>query len=192
MDLENKGVAMKADETNNNNTPPVVDATVSAEAAKERKIQTLMNKINQEAKRIEADAISAANENLKSARWLRWMHYFIGVPMTLSATWATYMQSIHSTSELAMLLAMITATLGGLQTFLQPTQKAHFHERLASSCIALRNDTRTFREIELPQQDLEHATKAIRDLDSRRNAMMEAVLSTSTPSGPEEGESSGS
>jgi hypothetical protein len=139
-------------------------------------IQGNIDNIVTEAKRIEEDAEFSGKGHLNAARLWAKIHYTIGIPMTLSAA-LSGIQSINENPQWAAILALVAATLGGLQTFINPEQKTSSHKESGNKYLALRNNVRIFREIESAQLDLQKSIERIAAFNGERNALNQASLS---------------
>jgi hypothetical protein len=129
-----------------------------------------------EAQRIEEDAEHSGKGHLNAARLWQFVNYVLGIPMTLCAAFSG-VQSLNEKPVWATVLAFIAAALGGLQTFINPEQKISSHKDSGNRYLSLRNNTRTFREIELLQCDDNQAAKHIKQLNHKRNTLNESSLS---------------
>lgn len=112
----------------------------------------LKEELRQEASRIEEDTEYSAKGHYNAAeRWSRY-HMLIGLPSALVAALAGS-AAFNDYSFLAGCLAFISTALVTVLTFLKPSEKAENHKSVAGNYLALRNRTRLFREIELPDCD---------------------------------------
>jgi hypothetical protein len=139
-------------------------------------IQGNTEKIITEAKRIEEDAEFSGKGHLNAARLWAKIHYIIGVPMTFSAALSGIF-SINENPQWAAIFALLASTLGGLQTFINPEQKASSHKTSGNGFKELGNKVRIFREIELPQMDLQKTVENIVRFDGERNQLNQTSLS---------------
>lgn len=134
-----------------------------------------MDKLNdafeREAKRVEEDSIHSAKGHFNAADIWRIRHYWIGVPATILGA-AAGAAAIKSFPEIAVFLSLIATILTGLLTFLKPADRASAHKTAGDQFLALRNDARFFREIELIEQDDAHSTSdQLKALCQRRNEL---------------------
>lgn len=106
--------------------------------------------LRREAERIEEDATFSSKSHFNAEHtWIR-RHYLLGIPATaLAAIAGAALFKNHS--ELASIFAMTASLLSGLMTFLKPNERAALHRSSAGNFLALRNNARYFREIEIPQ-----------------------------------------
>ena len=98
-------------------------------------------------------------------------NYWLGVPATLlgAVAGATL---IKSRPEWAMAFTLLASLLTGLMTFLKPNERAALHRAAAGQFLALRNETRFFREIELLHSDrLDELSERLKALSAARNEL---------------------
>ncbi len=132
--------------------------------------EDLILKIVNEALRIEEDAIFSSKGHFNAAHYWGLGHYVIGIPMVVSAALAA--SKFLQNSENGACLALLTAGLAAVQTLLNPEKKASLHHVCGGKYLALRNNTRNFREIELLQmQDEDKAVQRIKAFSDERNAL---------------------
>lgn len=114
-----------------------------------------------------------------SDRWTVW-NYIFGIPsVILSAAAGTAFFKDYAT--IAGVFATCVTVLTALMTFLKPSEKASEHKSSGDQYLALRNDARVFREIELDQ--LDNASAAIAGMNgftTRRNELNQASPQFST------------
>lgn len=116
--------------------------------------ETLTAAMCREAMRIEEDATYSSKGHFNAEEiWMR-RHYSLGVPATLLGAIAGA-TLVKSQPEWAAALALIASLLTGLMTFLKPNERAAVHRAAAAQFLALRNNSRFFREIELLQREPE-------------------------------------
>jgi hypothetical protein len=133
---------------------------------------TLKTNITSEAERIEEDAEHSGKGHYNaSARW-GYVHYCIGVPMAIMAG-ISGAASFYDHSLWAGTLALLTAGLGAVQTFINPEEKSQRHKAVAGQYISLRNDVRCFRNILLLNMDAGETQTKILDFSSKRNLLNE-------------------
>jgi hypothetical protein len=128
------------------------------------------NSIRAECKRIEEDSIHSAKGHYNAASFWKKLHYLIGIPMTILAAWAG-VDAFSIDPNLAGYLALASATLGALQTFLGANGKASQHKIAADEYLSLRNKTRLLREIKLPNLEIIKADKYISDFSKSRDKL---------------------
>ncbi len=95
----------------------------------------------------------------------------MGIPATILGA-GTGAAIVKDCPELAALLSLAATILTALVTFLKPTDRASAHKTAGDQYLALRNDTRIFREIEIlePEDTCTHADK-LKALAQRRNEL---------------------
>lgn len=140
---------------------------------------TVIENITIECQRIEEDAEHSAKRHFNASYIWSWIHYLIGIPMTICAALAG-IDAFSETPEWAGYLALATATLGALQTFMNPSGKSADHKGSGDEYLALRNKTRFFREIELADLEKIKAVQHIKELAEGRDNLNS--ISPSTPS----------
>jgi len=130
----------------------------------------LIQKIEKEALRIEEDTTFSSKGHFNAALYWGWAHYVIGIPVVIFA--ALSVSKILQNSECGAWLALLAAGLAAVQTLLNPEKKSSLHHVCGGKYLALRNNTRNFREIELMQiQDEEKAVERIKAFSDERNAL---------------------
>jgi len=133
--------------------------------------QSMISALHREAERLEEDATysSKGHFNAEDA-WVK-RNYWLGVPATALAAVAGA-TLIKSQPELASAFAFLASLLTGLMTFLKPNERAAMHRAAAGQFLALRNETRFFREIELLHVDrLDEMPDRLKALATARNEL---------------------
>lgn len=127
--------------------------------------------LRREAERLEEDATYSSKGHFNAENtWVR-RNYWLGIPATVLAAVAGA-TLIKSQPELASICTLLASLLTGLMTFLKPNERAAMHRAAAGQFLALRNDTRFFREIELLQMDrLNELTNRLKALSAARNEL---------------------
>jgi len=124
-----------------------------------------------EAERIEEDSVHSAKGHFNTAAIWNRRHYFLGVPATALGALAG-VSFIKDCPEVASLLSLAATILTALVTFLKPTERASEHKTAGDQYLALRNDARLFREIEMLVPDEgQPLTDKIKALSQRRNEL---------------------
>jgi len=124
--------------------------------------------LRSESLRIEEDCIHSSKSHFNAADTWRRRHYWLGIPATTFAALAGA-AVVKDLAGAAQLLSAAAAILTGLLTFLKPSDRASQHKQVADQYLALRNDTRVFREVDAPQLDANEASEHLRALSKRRN-----------------------
>ena len=141
------------------------DAMTGTAAADQGKIDAL----RKEAERLEEDALYSSKGHFNAEdTWVR-RNYWLGVPATVlgAVAGATL---IKSQPEWATAFTLLASLLTGLMTFLKPNERAALHRAAAGQFLALRNEVRFFREIELLQSDrLDEFSERLKALSVARN-----------------------
>ncbi len=127
--------------------------------------------LRREAERLEEDATYSSKGHFNAEdTWVR-RNYWLGVPATVlgAVAGATL---IKSQPEWATAFTLLASLLTGLMTFLKPNERAAMHRAAAGQFLALRNDARLFREIELFQLDrLSELHERLQALSAMRNEL---------------------
>jgi hypothetical protein len=127
--------------------------------------------LSKEASRIEEDTQHSAKSHFNACETWSRRHYWLGVPATLAAASAGA-AFVKDYPILAQLLIMAATILSGMMTFLKPNEKASQHKAVGNQYLALRNDARIFREIELLEAADENRTsEQLKKLAQRRNEL---------------------
>lgn len=133
--------------------------------------QALIAALRREAERIEEDATYSSKSHFNAEdTWVR-RHYWLGIPATALAAIAGA-ALIKSHPEWASAFTLVASLLTGLMTFLKPNERAAMHRAAAGQFLALRNDARLFREVELLQADrLDELPGRLKALSATRNEL---------------------
>lgn len=139
----------------------------------------LLDGLRVEAARIEEDTEHSAKRHFNSCELWSKLHYGLGIPATIAAA-AASAAVVKDAPLAAQLLALTAALLTALMTFLKPNDKALQHKNMGNQYLALRNDSRMFRELELrkPIDEGKKGEKLDR-LAQRRNDLNSTAPSTS-------------
>lgn len=123
-----------------------------------------------EALRIEEDVLYSSKSHFNAAALWANCHYWIGIPATLCGVIASV--TTKTNTELAIWFSVLTTILTALITFLKPNEKIALHKNFGDQFLALRNDCRIFRTIEIYEglKDAE-LTKKLKTLANRRNEL---------------------
>ncbi|KQV83932.1 hypothetical protein ASD15_30800 [Massilia sp. Root351] len=127
--------------------------------------------LRREAERLEEDALYSSKGHFNAEdTWVR-RNYWLGVPATIlgAVAGATL---IKSQPEWATAFTLLASLLTGLMTFLKPNERAALHRAAAGQFLALRNEARFFREIELLQSHrLDELPERLKALSVARNEL---------------------
>lgn len=133
--------------------------------------QAMISALCREAERLEEDALYSSKGHFNAEdTWVR-RNYWLGVPATVlgAVAGATL---IKSQPEWATAFTLLASLLTGLMTFLKPNERAALHRAAAGQFLALRNEARFFREIELLQSDrLDELPERLKALSAARNEL---------------------
>lgn len=133
--------------------------------------QPLIAALRREAERIEEDATYSSKSHFNAEdTWVR-RHYWLGIPATALAAIAGA-ALIKSQPEWASAFTLLASLLTGLMTFLKPNERAAMHRAAAGQFLALKNDARLFREVELLQANqLDELPGKLKALSATRNEL---------------------
>jgi len=127
--------------------------------------------LQREAERLEEDATYSSKGHFNAEdTWVR-RNYWLGVPATVlgAVAGATL---IKSQPEWATAFTLLASLLTGLMTFLKPNERAALHRAAAGQFLALRNEARFFREIEMLQSErLDDLHEQLKALSAKRNEL---------------------
>lgn len=135
--------------------------------------QAKISVLCREAERLEEDALYSSKGHFNAEdTWIR-RNYWLGVPATTLGAIAGA-ALVKSQPELASAFTLLASLLTGLMTFLKSNERAAMHRAAAGQFLALRNEARFFREIELLETDrLEELLVRLKALSSTRNELPE-------------------
>lgn len=117
-----------------------------------------LNKLSAESIRIEEDSEQSAKRHFNAAsRWSAY-HFWLGLPSVVIAT-AAGAAAFKNFGLLAGGLAFASAALTAILTFLKPSERAKAHNSHGNQYLALRNQTRLYRELEIGDTTSEQVLK---------------------------------
>lgn len=131
---------------------------------------TVLENICKECERIEEDAIHSGKAHHNAASLWSSVHYLIGIPMTIFAAWAG-IDAFSADPTWSGHLALGTATLAALQTFLGASDKAAKHSNAGCGYFTLKNQVRFLKEIELSDIEKAEAVQKIRAFTKERDEL---------------------
>lgn len=133
--------------------------------------QSKIAALRREAERLEEDATYSSKGHFNAEdTWVR-RNYWLGVPATALGVIAGA-TLIKSQPEWASAFTLLASLLTGLMTFLKPNERAAMHRAAAGQFLALRNDARFFREVELLQADrFDEMAEKLEILSTTRNEL---------------------
>jgi hypothetical protein len=134
-------------------------------------LESIIKAARIEAENVKEDCKYSSKSHFNAAdTWMR-RNYWIGVPATVLGALAGA-AIIKQHQELAGLLSLGATILTGLMTFLKPSDHASTHKKVGDQYLALRNDARLFRDIELLNMTESAAVlEGIQSLTRRRNEL---------------------
>ena len=133
--------------------------------------EAAISALSREAERLEEDATYSSKGHFNAEdTWVK-RNYLLGVPATaLSAIAGASL--IKSHPDWATALTLLASLLTGLMTFLKPNERAALHRAAAGQFLALRNQARFFREIDLLHRDrLSDLPDKLRTLSAARDEL---------------------
>lgn len=126
--------------------------------------------IRNELLRMEEDCTYSGKAHFNAcARW-NWWHYFFGIPAVVLAALASG-AFFKDYSIVAGVLTSVVAIMTALMTFLKPAERAAGHKNSGDQYLALRNDARVFRTIQLDRTETQEAVAMVSSLTTRRNEL---------------------
>lgn len=139
--------------------------------------ENIQQRLEREALRIEEDANYSGRGHLQAAIPWSWMHMTLGIVTTLFAAAAGGLVLTWGSKFviLAGVFALLAALLSGINAFINAGQRAAQHREAGNEYLALRNNARIFREIELQRHsanselisELKHLSDKRNDLNRR-------------------------
>ena len=133
--------------------------------------QAKISALCREAERLEEDALYSSKGHFNAEdTWVR-CNYCLGVPATALGAIAGA-ALVKSQPELASAFTLLASLLTGLMTFLKSNERAAMHRAAAGQFLALRNEARFFRELELLETDrLDELPERLKALSSASNEL---------------------
>ena len=133
--------------------------------------QALISALSREAARIEEDATYSSKSHFNAEDTWVSRHYWLGVPATALAAIAGA-ALVKSQPEWASAFTLVASLLTGLMTFLKPNERAAMHRAAAGQFLALKDEARLFREVDLVQtHKLEEFPGKLKALSAIRNEL---------------------
>jgi len=111
---------------------------------------TLLNEYRKEAARIAEDSLYSYKAHYNASDRWRYVHLWIGIPNAVLAAIAG-VSAFKGSGLLAGSLAIITAAITAINTFLNPGDRSFMHKRCAGEYHSLRNRARIYINIVLQQ-----------------------------------------
>src|SRR5688500_11948724 len=105
-----------------------------------------LDAIRRELRRLEEDCTFSGKAHFNASRRWSHYHYWLGVPSVVlsAAAGAAFFKDYP---EIGGAMASAVAILTALSTFLKPSDRSAAHKTSGDQYLALRNDSRVFREI---------------------------------------------
>lgn len=124
-----------------------------------------------EADRIEEDCTYSAKGHFESARiWGAW-NLKLGIPAVILAALAGG-SGFSNHPELAGALAIASAAVTAVLTFLKPSERAASHQQAGNAYNALKNQARFFKQIEAASGDSQQSLRDwLREISEARNTL---------------------
>jgi hypothetical protein len=130
-----------------------------------------LESIQQEAARIEEDALYSAKGHWEAAKPWEHVNLWIGLPTTACAA-AAGVSAFSNLPTVSGALAITVALGAALNTFLNPTERHGRHCDAGNFYKALNNEARIFGHIECSSTaDILALTAKLQELDQRRNEL---------------------
>jgi hypothetical protein len=132
--------------------------------------------IGAELRRLEESAMYSAQGQFEQAKMWRAMNLALGVPAAVLAAVAGVTSLADLAGSLvAGLLALGSASLGGLLTVVNPSQRMNTAGSAANVYLEIQTSARQQREIDLPYQPVEDSRAALAALSARRDEQNKAA-----------------
>ena len=139
---------------------------------------TIIEALRNEAWRIEEDTEHSAKRHFNTCDLWSGLHYALGIPATVLAA-AASTALVKNDHGWAQLMGLAVALFAALMTFLKPSDRASQHRAMGNQYLAVRNDARMFREIDLAEAiDDSKKSERLRRLAQRRNDLNSSAPST--------------
>ena len=150
---------------------PSGDAEADARLMAAAPEQSMIAALRREAERIEEDATFSGKSHFNAEdTWLHRNYWLGGTATALGAVAGATL--IESQPEWAAALTLLASLLTGLLTVLKPSERAALHHSAGEQYLALRNDARLFREVELLQTDRpDELVERLKALAARRDEL---------------------
>ena len=132
-----------------------------------------MDGLRRESLRLEEDCTYSSRGHFEAERsWSR-VHHWIGVPAALIGGGAG-VSAFNQETLLAGSLAVVTAALAALATFLNPSARAAEHHAAGTKYLSLRNESRFLRETWPNPSDVVSFRDTLASMVQRRNELNES------------------
>jgi hypothetical protein len=138
-------------------------------------LSPLQTELVKEADRIIEDTLHSAKGHFNAGGVWHGRHYWIGIPAVIAGVVAGGTAFVECT-WVTSLSGFVAASLTAVSTFLNPQDKAIQHKRIGDQYLALRNQARIFRNIEIYTLGTEMAKERLQQLATKRDELNNASL----------------
>ena len=136
---------------------------------------SIKDKIINEAKRIEENCAHSSKRHFNASD--RWGNYSLWLGLSIAVITAiTGITAFNKYSISATILSILATILISISTFLKPSERVMSHLALGNKYLALRNNIRLFRELEL--NDIDEAKDKIKVYSSKRDELNDTPIKT--------------
>lgn len=131
-----------------------------------------------EAALIERNATYASEAQFEAANLWRGVHLWVAIPAAVLAAIAGGTALVTTAGRLAAgAIALAAAALSSISAVLGAPSRVSQHEAAGTNFLALRNDARVFRLVDLPQASFAKARSSLERLEARHDEITtQAVL----------------
>lgn len=141
----------------------------------------LIDKIKQECKKIEEDALYSSKGHYNASDFWSKAHYGLGLPMVILSAWMG-VDVFNYESQWAGYLAIIVATLASLQTMIKSSDKSLQHKNSGDEFNSLKNEVRRLGEIKTDVMEEKQLSDKLDLLADRYSQLTKASLQISEKS----------
>lgn len=132
------------------------------------------DEITKEAARLEEDVLYAEKQHFSMATVWSAIHFLIGLPSAVLAALAG-VKAISEEPQTAAILAVASAALTALLTFLDPAKKAAYHHNAGVLYSSIRGRLRRYRLLDIPDGKNADTLRAeLEDLAGEKNKLMQS------------------
>lgn len=140
------------------------------------KVMQTIEKIKDEAKRIEEDCIYSSKGHFYAAQFWANLYYWIGIPaVILTSIFGDFVLAQFDKSNfVARILTFIMTSLSSVSAFLKLNKKESKHIISGNNYSTLKNNTRIFFEIKVSdEKDIKKLVQGLEELNKTRNELNE-------------------
>jgi hypothetical protein len=123
----------------------------------------MRSSIRSEAQRIEQQTETSALAQRRAAETWGWIYYLVGIPATVLAAFAGA-SALADYRVLAAVLALSSAVVSGLLTFLNPGAQASDHRKASARFRTIQNRAHLFADVSCSEDELPKLREEIRVL----------------------------